>query len=149
MTAHTGHEVEDLSAEECWRLLAAAPLGRLATAVADPATGELSLDVFPVNFLIHEDAIFFRTGPGSKLIELTANDKVAFEVDGQAGHAEWSVVVHGRAHRLMMDRDIEESGVLDLDAVHPTDKWNYVRITVDSITGIRFSRRTSHDSRDR
>lgn len=149
MAAHTGHEVEDLSAEECWRLLAAAPLGRLATAVVDPATGELSLDVFPVNFLIHEGAIFFRTGPGSKLVELTANDKVAFEVDGQAGQAEWSVVVHGRAHRLMMDRDIEESGVLDLDAVHPTDKWNYVRITVDSITGIRFSRRTSHDSRDR
>ena len=40
----------------------------------------------------------------------------------------------------MMDRDIEESGVLDLDAVHPTDKWNYVRITVDYITGIRFGR---------
>jgi nitroimidazol reductase NimA-like FMN-containing flavoprotein (pyridoxamine 5'-phosphate oxidase superfamily) len=140
MAAHTGHEVEDLSAEECWRLLAAAPLGRLATAVVDPATGELSLDVFPVNFLVHEDAIFFRTGPGAKLMELTANDKVAFEVDGETGLVTWSVVVHGRAHRLMMDRDIEESGVLELEAVHPTDKWNYVRITVDSITGIRFGR---------
>jgi nitroimidazol reductase NimA-like FMN-containing flavoprotein (pyridoxamine 5'-phosphate oxidase superfamily) len=140
MTAHTGHEVEDLSAEECWRLLAAAPLGRLATAVVDPATGELTLDVFPVNFLVHEAAIFFRTGPGAKLMELTANDKVAFEVDGETGLATWSVVVHGRAHRLMMDREIEESGVLDLEAVHPTEKWNYVRITVDSITGIRFGR---------
>ena len=140
MAAHTGHEVEDLSAEECWRLLAAAPLGRLATAVVDPATGELTLDVFPVNFLVHEAAIFFRTGPGAKLMELTANDKVAFEVDGETGRATWSVVVHGRAHRLMMDREIEESGVLDLEAVHPTGKWNYVRITVDSITGIRFGR---------
>jgi nitroimidazol reductase NimA-like FMN-containing flavoprotein (pyridoxamine 5'-phosphate oxidase superfamily) len=140
MAAHTGHEVEDLSAEECWRLLAAAPLGRLATAVVDPATGELSLDVFPVNFLVHDDAIFFRTGPGAKLMELTANDRVAFEVDGETGLATWSVVVHGRAHRLMMDRDIEESGVLELEAVHPTDKWNFVRITVDSITGIRFGR---------
>lgn len=140
MAAHTGHEVEDLSAEECWRLLAAAPLGRLATAVVDPATGELSLDVFPVNFLVHEGAIFFRTGPGAKLMELTANDKVAFEVDGETGLATWSVVVHGRAHRLMMDREIEESGVLELETVHPTDKWNYVRITVDSITGIRLGR---------
>ena len=111
--------------------MAAAPLGRLATAVVDPATGELSLDVFPVNFLVHDGAIFFRTGPGSKLMELTANDKVAFEADAGTGLATWSVVAHGRAHRLMMDRDIEESGVLDLDAIHPTDKWNYVRITVD------------------
>lgn len=140
MAAHTGHEVENLSADECWRLLAAAPLGRLATAVVDPATGELSLDVYPVNFLVHDGAIFFRTGPGSKLMELTANDKVAFEADAGTGLATWSVVVHGRAHRLMMDRDIEESGVLDLDAIHPTDKWNYVRITVDNITGIRFGR---------
>jgi nitroimidazol reductase NimA-like FMN-containing flavoprotein (pyridoxamine 5'-phosphate oxidase superfamily) len=140
MAAHTGHEVENLSADECWRLLAAAPLGRLATAVVDPATGELSLDVYPVNFLVHDGAIFFRTGPGSKLMALTANDKVAFEADEGIGLATWSVVVHGRAHRLMMDSEIEESGVLDLDAVHPTDKWNYVRITVDTITGIRFGR---------
>jgi uncharacterized protein len=140
MAAHTGHEVEDLSADQCWRLLAAAPLGRLATAVADPATGELSLDVFPVNFLVHDGAIFFRTAPGSKLMGLTANDKVAFEADGETGLATWSVVVHGRAHRLMMDHEIEESGVLELEAAHPTDKWNYVRITVDSITGIRFGR---------
>ena len=40
----------------------------------------------------------------------------------------------------MMDREIEESGVLDLEADHPTDKWNYVCVTVDSITGRRFRR---------
>ncbi|GAB3035776.1 pyridoxamine 5'-phosphate oxidase family protein [Parafrigoribacterium mesophilum] len=140
MTTHSERRVEDLSADECWKLLAAAPLGRLATAVADPATGELFLDVFPVNFLVHEGAIFFRTGPGAKLMDITANDRVAFEADGQTGGFNWSVVVHGSAHRLMLDGDIEQSGVLELDATHPTDKWNYVRITVDAITGIRFRR---------
>ncbi|MEO7007052.1 MAG: pyridoxamine 5'-phosphate oxidase family protein, partial [Terrimesophilobacter sp.] len=79
MAAHSDHGVEDLSADECWRLLAAAPIGRLATAVADAATGELFLDIFPVNFLIHDGAIYFRTGPGSKLREIAANDSVAFE----------------------------------------------------------------------
>jgi nitroimidazol reductase NimA-like FMN-containing flavoprotein (pyridoxamine 5'-phosphate oxidase superfamily) len=145
MTPHSEHAVENLSADECWKLLTAAPLGRLATAVADPATGQLSLDVFPVNFLVHEGAIFFRTGPGAKFVDITANERVAFEadglaVDGQSEALNWSVVVHGSAHRLMLDRDIEQSGVLQLDATHPTDKWNYVRITVDSITGIRFRR---------
>jgi uncharacterized protein len=116
------------------------PLGRLATAAVDATTGEVSIDVFPVNFLVHDRAVYFRSGPGSKLVDLTANHTVAFEADGQDGPAVWSVVVHGRAHRLMMDREIEESGVLELEAVHPTDKWNYVRIDADSITGIRFKR---------
>jgi nitroimidazol reductase NimA-like FMN-containing flavoprotein (pyridoxamine 5'-phosphate oxidase superfamily) len=137
---HAEHEVEEISAEECWKLLAAESIGRLATAVLDAATGDLSVDVFPVNFLIHEGAIFFRSGPGSKLVDITANDRVAFEIDGQSHLANWSVVVHGRAHRLGLDREIEESGLLSLEPVHPTDKWNYVRIDVDSITGIRFRR---------
>ena len=140
MTAHSDHEVEDLSAKECWRLLVTVPIGRLATAVVDAVTGELLLDVLPVNFLIHEGAIYFRTGPGSKLMEIASNDRVAFEADEHSGRVRWSVVVHGRGRRVMMDREIEESGVLDLEADHPTDKWNYVCVTVDSITGRRFRR---------
>jgi uncharacterized protein len=138
LTTHVEHPAEDLSADECWTLLAAAPLGRLATAVPDPGTGELRLDVFPVNFLVHDGAIYFRTGPGSKLVDITANDRVAFEADGQSGPLSWSVVAHGKARRLMMDHEIEQSGVLELAAAHPSDKWNYVCITVDSVTGIRF-----------
>ena len=137
---HADHEVEEISVEECWKLLAAESIGRLATAAVDAATEELSVDVFPVNFLINQGAIFFRSGPGSKLVDITANDRVAFEIDGQSHLANWSVVVHGRAHRLSLDRDIEESGLLALEPVHPTDKWNYVRIDVDSVTGIRFRR---------
>ncbi|MEO7006062.1 MAG: pyridoxamine 5'-phosphate oxidase family protein [Terrimesophilobacter sp.] len=140
MAAHSNREVEHLSGKECWRLLSTAPIGRLATAVVDAANGELFLDVFPVNFLVHEEAIYFRTGPGSKLMEITSNNRVAFEADHRSGSVNWSVVVHGRARRVMMDREIEESGVLELEADHPTDKWNYVCVTVDSITGSRFSR---------
>jgi uncharacterized protein len=137
-THHSDHGLADLSEDECWTLLRAAPLGRLATAVVDAATGNVSIDVFPVNFVIHSGAIYFRSGPGSKLMDIAANDRVAFEADGDSGSSSWSVVVHGRAHRLSMDLEIEESGVLELEALHPTDKWNYVRIDVDSVTGIRF-----------
>ena len=137
---HAEHAVEEISAEECWKLLAAETIGRLGTVSVDATTGDPSVDVFPVNFLTHEGAIFFRSGPGSKLMDITANDRVAFEIDGQSHIANWSVVVHGRAHRLSQDRDIEESGLLALEPVHPTDKWNYVRIDVESVTGIRFRR---------
>ena len=132
--------VEDLSADECWRLLDTDGVGRLATAVADPATGDVRPDIFPINFHAHDGAILFRTGPGSKLIDLTAQPAVAFQTDGRRGRLYWSIVVHGRARRLAFDSEIEESGILETQAIHPTQKWNYVRIEVESITGIRFRR---------
>ena len=132
---------EELSSLECWRLLENDGVGRLATAVVDPVTSVVVPDIFPINFHAHNGAILFRTGPGSKLIDLTAQPAVAFQTDGHRGRTYWSVVAHGHAHRLGLDSDIEESGILELQATHPTEKWNYVRIEVESITGIRFRRR--------
>lgn len=132
-------EDEKLQVDECWRLLGTARLGRLATTAVD--AGESTVDIFPVNFRVHDRAIWFRSGPGSKLVDITANPPVAFEADGRRGRSYWSVVVHGSASRMGMDRDIEASGVLGLDATHPTDKWNYVRIEVASISGIKFRHR--------
>lgn len=140
MAATPEPAVVDLSTTECWRLLAKGGVGRLATAVVDPATGNVEPDIFPINFHAHDGAILFRTGPGSKLIDLTAQPAVAFQTDGRRGRLYWSVVLHGHARRLAFDRDIEQSGILEAEAIHPTEKWNYVRIDVESITGIRFRR---------
>lgn len=133
--------VEELSTPECWQLLGKDGIGRLATAVVDPVTGAVMPDIFPVDFHVHDGAILFRTGPGSKLVDLTAQPAIAFQTDGHSGRRHWSVVAHGRAHRLALDGDIVESGILELQATHPTDKWNYVRIEVETITGIRFRSR--------
>lgn len=130
--------VETLPADECWHLLANDGVGRLATAIVSPVTGEVEPDIFPINFHVHDGAVLFRTGPGSKLIDLTAQPAVAFQTDGRRGRSYWSIVVRGRARRLAFDSDIEQSGILETFAAHPTEKWNYVRIEVDSITGIRF-----------
>jgi nitroimidazol reductase NimA-like FMN-containing flavoprotein (pyridoxamine 5'-phosphate oxidase superfamily) len=132
--------IEELPPAECWHLLEADGVGRLATATVDPVTGAVAPDLFPVNFHAHEGAILFRSGPGSKLVDLTSQPAVAFQTDGRRGRRYWSIVVHGHAHRLALDDDIMESGILDLQATHPTEKWNYVRIDVESITGIRFRR---------
>lgn len=130
--------IEELTVDECWKLLEKDGVGRLATATLDPATGEVLPDIFPINFHVFEERILFRTAPGTKLIDLTAQPTVAFQTDGHRGHRHWSVVARGTARRMMFDSDIQESGILDLQSTLPTEKWNYVRIEVDTITGIRF-----------
>jgi len=130
--------VEELTVDECWKLLEKDGVGRLATAVVDRVTGEVAPDIFPINFHVFEQRILFRTAPGSKLIDLTTQPKIAFQTDGNRGRRHWSVVVHGNARRMMFDSDIQESGILDLESTLPTEKWNYVRIEAETITGIRF-----------
>lgn len=126
--------VRVLADDECWRLLVAHDLGRLAVQAGD------GTDIFPVNYLVHERAIYFRSAPGSKLVDLSRSPGVAFEIDGQLAHRVWSVVVHGIAQRLGTDAEIEASGVHHLTTWHPSDKFNYVRVKPHTITGRSFAK---------
>lgn len=128
--------VEKLTTAECWRLLEQRELGRLALDGTDGMP-----DVFPVNYLVHNGNVFIRSAPGSKLIDIAANPAAAFEVDGELAAYRWSVIVRGTAHRLDVDADIHESGILGLTSWSPTGKHNFVRITPTVITGRRFRRR--------
>ena len=125
--------LEVLGEEESWHLLASADLARLAVSIDD------GVDIFPINYVVADRVIFFRTAPGSKLMDLTAHPIVALETDGTHNRRRWSVVVKGSAVRLGSDEEIESSGVLSLHSLVPTEKWNYVRITVSSITGRQFT----------
>ena len=125
--------LEILGKEESWHLLASADLARLAVSIDD------GVDIFPINYVVADRVIFFRTAPGSKLMDLTAHPIVALETDGTHNRRRWSVVVKGSAVRLGSDEEIEASGVLSLHSLVPTEKWNYVRITVSSITGRQFT----------
>ncbi len=122
---------DHLSDEECWALLARTKIGRLAVVVDD------GVDIFPVNYLARGGAIYFRSAPGSKLMDVTTNPAVAFEIDGKRLGRHWSVVVRGAANRLDRDDEIEASGVLNLQTQTPAVKDNYVRITPVSVTGRR------------
>ena len=129
---------EQLTPDECWNLLGEGGVGRLATVVVDPVTDIPSPDIFPINYLVHENSIQFRSAPGRKLIELAAQSAVAFEADGHRGRTQWSVVLRGHANRMLIDAEIEQSGIVELEVIHPSVKWNYFQIDVDVITGIRF-----------
>lgn len=123
-----------LSEDECWNLLARGEVGRLAVAVR----GEP--DIFPINYVTDGPRVLFRTAPGSKLAELSANPRVAFEVDELDDVGAASVVVKGVATRLELQREIDEADALPLTPWIPTLKYRWVRISPTSITGRRFQR---------
>ncbi len=128
-------EVESLGIAECWRLVEASRLGRLAVDAVDGLP-----DVFPLNFLVHDGDLYVRSAPGTKLRSIEEKPAVAFEIDGTDDRFHWSVVIRGIAQRVTSDEDIARSGVLDLVSWSPTDKHDFVRLVPSAITGRRFPR---------
>lgn len=128
--------VEELTTSECWRYVQAGEMGRLAI-----ATDEGRPEVFPIDYRVHDGAVYLRSAPGTKLRLMAQHPAVAFEIDGADARAYWSVVVQADAKRLDTDADIEASGILGLVSSSPTAKDNYVRLSPVAITGRRFPRR--------
>ena len=124
----------EIDEAECWRLLGEAQMGRLAMAPA----GEVN--IFPVNFVVSKGALYFRTAPGEKLLELSVNPDVAFEIDGYDDDSAFSVVVKGVAERLESQAEIDEADRLPLAPWLPTLKFRWVRITPTSMSGRAFAR---------
>ena len=124
-----------LTESECWERILAAPYGRIAAAAAD------EIDIFPINHAVLDGAIVFRTAAGTKLLELTIRQRVAFEVDGADAAEAFSVVVKGEAEEF--DRDAETLAAEDAGvtpwAPEPKDRW--VRITPTGVSGRTFRRR--------
>jgi len=123
-----------LTPDECWVQLAQETLGRIAVS----AVG--AVDIFPVNYVVDGHTLLFRTAPGTKLLELAINDRVAFEVDGHSDDQAWSIVVKGRAERVERQSEIDAAEQLGLEPWIPTLKYRWVRIHADDVTGRGFTR---------
>ena len=124
-----------LDGDECWAALRASDVGRLAVSVADRP------DIFPVNFVVDEGTVVFRTAEGTKLAASVLGHAVAFEVDGydaEAGEA-WSVVLKGRAAEIETMHDLFDALELPLFPWHAAPKHRFVRIIPDEVTGRRFA----------
>ncbi len=98
------------------------------------------MEIFPVNYLVRDETILFRSATGAKLTALMERPEVAFEIDGEDSRWHWSVVVHGRAELIHGDVEITRSGVLELVSWSPTDRFNYLRLTPEFVTGRRTDR---------
>jgi nitroimidazol reductase NimA-like FMN-containing flavoprotein (pyridoxamine 5'-phosphate oxidase superfamily) len=140
--------IEQLSDEECWRLLADAPVGRVGVIVDDAP------EIYPVNPIIDDGTIVFRTDPGTKLAGLAQNPVVCFQVDGFDAQQRtgWSVLVTGRAQQVRQVPDAEERRrveELPVDYWAPGPKWHRIRIVPTDVTGRRIwhPTRASEDER--
>jgi nitroimidazol reductase NimA-like FMN-containing flavoprotein (pyridoxamine 5'-phosphate oxidase superfamily) len=134
--------LEQLSEDECWRLISPGGVGRLAF------SGRYGLSVFPVNYTVHEGSVVFRTAAFSSTEEdlrtgiPQAEYKVAFEVDAVDENARegWSVLIQGPAHH--MDSSTEHDAAL-ATGVEPWaggDREHAIGITPTRVGGRRIRR---------
>lgn len=122
-----------LSSDDCWDLLRMKELGRLAY-IIDGAPA-----IVPINYVVDGDQLVFRTTDGTKLHNLLADPRVAFEVDEVDDNEETgsSVVLRGEAHVLSADEEfrIEQVG---LRAWLGHDRPVLVAIRPSEVTGRRY-----------
>lgn len=124
---------EELTAAECWDLMSATVVGRLAVCLNGRA------HIFPINFVCDRRSVVFRTASGTKLAA-ARDSHVAFEIDGydaDAGSA-WSVIATGVATEIVEADEWDDAHGLLLFPWHVEPKGHFVRIVADEITGRRF-----------
>jgi nitroimidazol reductase NimA-like FMN-containing flavoprotein (pyridoxamine 5'-phosphate oxidase superfamily) len=123
-----------LSFDDCWDLLSAANVGRLAIIV------EGHPEIFPVNFVIERRSIVFRTGAGTKLWQSAKEEPAAFEIDGYEPTTEeaWSVVARGGTALIDSVDEQSAADALGLEPWEPGAKAHYVRLSPKVLTGRRF-----------
>lgn len=128
----TDEPVTVLSEDESWRRLGGVALGRLVTTFA----GEP--EIFPVNYVVQNRTVLFRTSEGTKLFSAIASGTVLFEADDHNVAEGWSVIIRGRAKVLRTAEEIEEAERAQLMPWTAIRKVHYVRITPSETTGRHF-----------
>lgn len=131
-----GHSaIEVLSADQCWQLLASTSVGRLAVIVDGHP------DIFPLNYVVDQHTVIFRTGPGTKLGGLHTSNPVALEVDGyeRETNLAWSVVLRGIAEEMARPNDRHEATLLSALPWQAGEKSHLVRISELNLSGRRFA----------
>lgn len=121
---------------ECMDRLATVHVGRVGITVdALPI-------ILPVNFVLVDERVFFRTTVGTKLEAATSRSVVAFQADAYSadGTAGWSVLIVGRSSRA--DQDERPAAVAN-EAL--AERWSaprhtdhLVEIEAANVSGRRF-----------
>lgn len=130
--------IEALDEDQCLTLIAPGGIGRIAY------TSRFGPTVLPVNYLLRDRAIVFRTAEHGPLDEdlrtgiAGASYLVAFEIDeiDPADRRGWSVLVQGPARHLT---GADEAAVraAGIEPWAPGDRELFVRIVPSRVTGRR------------
>jgi nitroimidazol reductase NimA-like FMN-containing flavoprotein (pyridoxamine 5'-phosphate oxidase superfamily) len=131
--AYRGGRLEELEPVECRRLLVTTSIGRLGF-----STGE-EQRIVPLNYVLAEDRLVFRTSPENEVAKFALDRPVAFEVDqvDEFMQSGWSVLVSGTAEEL------PRASLRAMDVGETPEPWAsgvrslYLRIPLARITGRR------------
>jgi nitroimidazol reductase NimA-like FMN-containing flavoprotein (pyridoxamine 5'-phosphate oxidase superfamily) len=129
--------IDDLDDGVCWRLIGSCRVGRIGfTSRGEPV-------VLPVNYVVDDGTIVFRTAQTSMLEALGGGAAIAFELDGSDTFAEtgWSVLVRGRAAEVTDERLRAELDGLPLHPWAPGARDRWIRIRPTAVTGRAISRK--------
>jgi nitroimidazol reductase NimA-like FMN-containing flavoprotein (pyridoxamine 5'-phosphate oxidase superfamily) len=124
---------EAIGDKECDRLLAAGGVGRVVL------VEERGPVAFPVNFSLLDGDILFRTAADSP-VAAADGQEVGFEVDriDDALHEGWSVLVTGRARRLVDPDEVARARALEVEPWAGGDREVYLRLVPDEVSGRRI-----------
>ncbi|MEY9214534.1 pyridoxamine 5'-phosphate oxidase family protein [Thermobifida halotolerans] len=134
-------QLREIDSQECLELIKAGGVGRVAFTVP----GESAPTVLPVNFLVHNESIVFRTTGHGVIAEHATDGYISFEVDRFDGATSegWSVLVIGRARPIRDPLDL--SRLRETASVQPWaagERDLFVTIVPKKITGRRVARET-------
>ena len=129
-----GSAFEQLSRDECLRLMASVSVGRIVyTRRALPAV-EL------VNFALHGGDIIIRTDSDGKLAVATQHSVVAFEADllEEDQQAGWSVTAVGQSQEVTDPAEIGRLQKIGLSSWAPGVREHFIRISPEIRNGRRL-----------
>ena len=129
----SGYRFRELATAECLMLLQSKRVGRIAWC------GDRGPQALPVNYVVDNGRILFRTSPYSVIAKLAVEQQVAFEVDDIDEFVEtgWSVLVVGTARAVDEPGDIPRS-LEDRPAPWaPGERNLYIRIQPETVSGRR------------
>jgi nitroimidazol reductase NimA-like FMN-containing flavoprotein (pyridoxamine 5'-phosphate oxidase superfamily) len=126
-----GAALTQLSRDECLRLMASVPVGRVIyTRRALPA-------VEVVNFALDRGEIVLRTSPGGKLAAAVRGAVVAFEADclDYGRRMGWSVTAIGPSREVTDPDEIARLRTIGLSSWAPGAREHFIRISPEILNG--------------
>jgi len=131
VAAEPKRRLEPLTPTECWELLDAHGVGRV---VFVDARGPVAL---PVNYVVDDGDLIFRTAEVSSVSASTYVDRVGFEVDryDETRREGWSVLANGKVRAIDDPAELREVAALGVVPWAEGQRTRYLRLTVRTITG--------------
>ncbi len=124
-----------MDVDTCLELLASKHLGRLAL---NDDGGPV---VLPVNYVVDQGSVLFRTDEGTKLAAAQTMDAATFQADhvDEVHRLGWSVMVRGRVTEVVDPEELDRVRQLPLHPFVGGERPRYVRLLSASMTGRRIA----------